>query len=121
MGIEIDKYIQAKVKEILDKDKFPEYDDVHSDTFSELIDKLIIVHIRVWYVEDALNTEKDPKKFMQLKRKSDVAFKEKRPALVKAIDKTITNICTGKFNPTAENPKLYEGYAEYDAEKESKK
>ena len=37
MGIEIDKYIKEKVKEILDQTKFPEYDDIHSDTFSELI------------------------------------------------------------------------------------
>ena len=48
IGKEFDKYIQQKVKEILDKNKFPDYDDVHSDSFSELIDKLIVGHIRLW-------------------------------------------------------------------------
>ena len=110
IGTELDKYIQQKVKEILDNDKFPDYDNIHSDSFSELIDKLIIVHIRIWYIEDALNTEKDTQTFMELKRKSDVAFKEKRPSLVKAIDKTITNMCNGKFSPTIENIKAYSGY-----------
>ena len=42
IGTELDKYIQQKVKSVLDNDKFPEYDNIHSDTFSELIDKLTI-------------------------------------------------------------------------------
>ncbi len=110
MGIEIDKYIEKKVKEILDKTKLPEYDDIHSDTFSELIDKLIITHIRLWYLEDAMTLETDPKKIAQLKDKADITFKQKRPMLVKSIDKIIVNMCNGKFKPIAENPKLYKGY-----------
>ena len=47
IGEELDRYIQQKVKEILDKDKFPEYDNIHSDSFSELIDKLAVVQIMV--------------------------------------------------------------------------
>tara|TARA_R110000824_G_scaffold74599_8_gene189568 strand:+ start:3896 stop:4246 length:351 start_codon:yes stop_codon:yes gene_type:complete len=110
IGTELDKYIQQKVKEVLDNDKFPEYDNIHSDTFSELIDKLIIVHIRLWYLEDATNAESNPNKIAELKRKADITFKEKRPMLVKAIDKTITNMCNGKFSPTVENIKAYSGY-----------
>ena len=110
MGLTIDKYIQNKVKETLDRDKFPEYDDIHSDTFSELIDKLIITHIRLWYLEDATNGETDPKKVAELKRKADITFKEKRHMLVRSLDKMIVNLCTGKFKPTVENPKLYKDY-----------
>ena len=76
----------------------------------KLIDKLIIVHIRLWYLEDATNAETDPEKIAQLKRKADITFKEKRPMLVKSLDKIITNMCNGKFNPTIENPKLYKDY-----------
>ncbi len=115
VGSELDKYIQLKVKESLDMTKFPEYDDIHSDTFSELIDKLIIVHIRLWYLEDATNAETDPIKVAELKRKADITFKEKRPMLVKSLDKMIVNLCNGKFTPTIENPKLYKDY-----EKENK-
>jgi hypothetical protein len=110
IGEELDKYIQEKVKEVLDKSLFPEYDDIHSDSFSELIDKLIVVHIRLWYLEDAMTMENDPDSMVLLKRKADVTFKQKRPMLVKAIDKTITNMCCGKFNPEIENPKFYTGF-----------
>ena len=110
IGKEFDKYIQQKVKEILDKNKFPDYDDVHSDSFSELIDKLIVVHIRLWYLEDAMSIEKNPEEMVVLKKKADVTFKQKRPTLVKSIDKVISNMCQGKFNPIIENPKLYSGF-----------
>ena len=112
IGTELDKYIQQKVKSVLDNDKFPEYDNIHSDTFSELIDKLTIVHIRLWYLEDATNAETDPHKIAELKRKADITFKEKRPMLVKSLDKMIVNLCNGKFKPTVENSKLYKGYKE---------
>ena len=110
MGVKIDKYIEEKVKQILDETKFPEYDDIHSDTFSELIDKLIVTHIRLWYLEDATNAETDPVKIAEFKRKADITFKEKRPMLVKSLDKIIVNMCNGKFKPTVENPKLYKNY-----------
>ena len=110
VGKELDKYIQNKVKEILDVNKFTEYDDVHSDSFSELIDKLIVVHTRLWYLEDAMSIEESPEDMVNLKRKADITFKQKRPMLVKAIDKTIINMCNGKFKPESENPKLYNGF-----------
>jgi hypothetical protein len=110
IGEQLDNYIKEKVKEILDKNLFPEYDEIHSDSFSELIDKLIVVHIRLWYLEDAMSLEQNPETMLTLKRKADITFKQKRPMLVKAIDKTIVNMCNGKFNPDVENPKLYNGF-----------
>lgn len=110
IGEELDKYIQEKVREILNNDKFPEYDNVHSDSFSELIDKLVVVHIRLWYLEDAMSIENDPEQMLIFKRKADITFKQKRPMLVKAIDKTVINICNGKFNIDSENPKIYNGF-----------
>jgi len=110
IGKELDIYIQEKVKEVLDKNKFTDYDDVHSDSFSELIDKLVIVHTRLWYLEDAMSVEIDPEKMVLLKRKADITFKQKRPMLVKSIDKIITNMCNGKFDIEIENPKLYNGF-----------
>ena len=49
VGSELDKYIRLKVKETLDTTTFPEYDNIHSDTFSELIDKLIIFCMSVTF------------------------------------------------------------------------
>lgn len=110
IGEELDRYIQEKIKQILDSGKFPEYDDIHSDSFSELIDKLAVVHIRLWYLEDAMSLENDSDQMLILKRKADITFKQKRPMLVKAIDKTIINMCSGKFRPESENPKFYTGF-----------
>lgn len=110
IGEKIDLYISEKVKEILNNNKFPEYDDIHSDSFSELIDKLIVVHIRLWYLEDAMTEEKNPETIALLKKKADITFKQKRPMLVNAIDKTIINMCKGKFNPDSINPKVYKGF-----------
>jgi len=90
--------------------KINKYDNIHSDSFSELIDKLAVVHIRLWYLEDAMSLETSPEEMLILKRKADITFKQKRPMLVKAIDKTIINICKGKFNQESENTKLYNGF-----------
>ena len=114
IGKKIDEYISEKVREILNETKFPEYDNIHSDSFSELIDKLCITHIRLWYLEDATCVETDPKKIAELKRKADITFKEKRPMLVKSIDKIIVNMCTGRYTPTVENTKVYKGYKKQD-------
>ena len=117
IGKELDIYIQNKVKEILDVSKFPEYDDIHSDSFSELIDKLIIVHIRLWYLEDCMTIEADPNTILLLKRKADITFKEKRPMLVRSIDKTISNMCCGKYMPPLDSPKLYVGFNDSEEKK----
>jgi hypothetical protein len=114
IGSGIDNYIKEKVKEILDKNTFPEYDDIHTDTFSELIDKLIIVHVRCWYCEDAINKTTDDTEIANIKRKADIAIKEKRPMLVRGIDKTIYNIINGKFENTPESLKNYDGYESSD-------
>ncbi len=116
IGKELDIYINNKVTEILNENRFPDYDEIHSDSFSELIDKLIVVHIRLWYLEDSMSTESNPEQITSLKKKADITFKQKRPMLVNAIDKTIINMCKGKFNPESANPKLYKGF-ENDAEK----
>lgn len=110
IGKEIDIYISNKIIEILNENKFPEYDEIHSDTFSELIDKLIVVHIRLWYLEDSMSMETNADTIASLKKKADITFKQKRPMLVNAIDKTIINMCNGKFNPESSNPKLYKGF-----------
>jgi len=110
IGSELDEYIQKKVNEVLKVNKFPEYDNIHSDSFSELVDKLIITHIRLWYLEDAMSLETNGEKMLVLKNKADITFKEKRPMLVKSIDKIIINMCNGKYQPPTESTKLYNGF-----------
>jgi hypothetical protein len=107
----IDEYIKNKVNECLSEGhSTKEYDDVYSDTFSELIDKLIIVHIRYWMLEDEMGSNKeDVVRIGQLKMRADNLFKEKRPMLVLALDKMIYKIAKGEIDYTPSNNKLYKG------------
>lgn len=107
----VDEYIKNKVNEYL-SNGYPadEYDNVYSDTFSELIDKLIIVHIRYWMLEDQMGLDRDnTQRIGLLKAKADNLFKEKRPMLVQAIDKMIFKIAKGDISYTPSNNKLYKG------------
>jgi spermidine/putrescine-binding protein len=115
VGRELDDYIKTKVQENLSKSKFPDYDDIYTDTFSELIDKLIIVHIRYWYLEDMMAKEKDDMKLSELRRKSESLFKEKRPMLVHAIDKFIIKLVQNKIDYYPSNLKLYDGWENKEA------
>jgi len=110
----LDEYIKNRVDEFLRKEiKDIEYDNVYSDTFSELIDKLIIVHIRYWMLEDQMGLNKnDTLKVGSLKLKADNLFKEKRPMLVEALDKMIIKIAAGEVKYTPLNNKLYRGTSE---------
>ncbi len=110
VGKSLDKYIKEKVQELLNRTKFPNYDDIYTDTLAEIIDKLIIVHIRYWYLEDAMAKAKSDKELATLRRKSEVLFKEKRPMLVAALDKLLVNVLTGKTKYTPSNLKKYEGW-----------
>lgn len=110
IGNNLDDFIRNKINNILNITKFPEYDNIYTDSFSELIDKLCILHIRYWYLEDAMAIEKDDIKLAELRRKSESLFKEKRPMLVAAIDKLILKILKGEINYSVNNVKNYKGW-----------
>ena len=111
IGKTLDEEIKREVQALLTEDKFPrDYDDINTDTIAELIDRLIIVHIRYWYLEDAMSAETNDSKLADLRRKSEVLFKRKRPALVAAIDKAIVSILVGKETSESYNLKQYKNW-----------
>jgi hypothetical protein len=112
IGSELDTYIKDKVKEILDENKFPDYDTIYSDTLSEIIDKLVIVHIRYWYLEDAMANAKNDEELVMYRKKSESLFKEKRPLLVESFDKLIFNLLQGKVTYTPINVKKYDKWGD---------
>jgi hypothetical protein len=112
LGKIFDDAIKSRVEEILKENKFPEYDSVYSDTFSELIDKLIIVHIRYWYLEDAMANCKTDEELVKYRKKSESLFKEKRPMLVESLDKLFINLIKGKVNYNPINTKKYSNWGD---------
>ena len=57
-----------------------------SDNFAEMLEKYIILHIRMWKIEDMCAASNDPNEVFDLKRKLDFCFKDRRPNLTKAIN-----------------------------------
>jgi hypothetical protein len=110
IGNIIDGYIEKKVNSYLNKDKFPSYDDIYTDTFSELIDKLCIVHIRYWYLEDSMASTNNDKELVLLRKKSESLFKEKRPMLVHSIDKYISLLVNQRIKSEPINYKHYKNW-----------
>ena len=79
------------------------------DSFAELLDKFIIMHIRAWKLEDEIGQairNNDINRIVDLKKKLDIVFKIKRPKLIKAIN---CFIALGKFEQD-EDIKFYNGY-----------
>lgn len=113
LGQTIESVIQKTVTEILNKSKEIEMpsDIIETDNLAEVIEKLSILHCRMWYLEDAIaeNYGNDAK-VAELKRKIDICFKQKRPMYVEAINRMVEkSIIEGK-SLISDSVKLYKGY-----------
>ena len=84
-----------------------------SESFAEILDRFIVLHIRMWKLEDAIGEATSDKEVADLKRKIDYCFKDRRPKLIKAInsflDVYIDKTQAHKFSE--ENIKLYKGFS----------
>ena len=108
---QLDQAIQKLVELKLNVSKEHHFDKIETDTFGEIIDKLIIVHIRYWYLEDRMSEKSlSDSELAGLRRKSESLFKSKRPMLVNALDKFIVNLINEEQILVPENVKLYKGW-----------
>jgi hypothetical protein len=78
----------------------------------EVIEKLSILHCRMWYLEDAISNANTNEEIAILKKKIDICFKIKRPKYVEAINRMVDkSIMTGK-TLIEDSVKLYKGVNE---------
>lgn len=101
------------VAERFDKEPTDSLDCIEfGDSFAELLDRFIVLHIRMWKLEDAAGEARSSEELAGIKKKVDYCFKWMRPKLTKAInaflDVYISKNHTRKFSE--ENVKLYKGY-----------
>lgn len=85
-----------------------------SENFVEMIERFIILHIRVWKLEDAVGEATTDSEIAELKKKIDFCFKVLRPKLIKAINSYL-NIHIDKNHYSGfqdENIKHYKGYSD---------
>ena len=108
----LDAIIREHVKGILDRRNAfgiepPDY--AASDNIGEILEKLAILHIRTWYLEDAMQAAKSDEELAELKRKVDICFKIKRPKLVAALNAIIDDAIINAKSLREDSVKLYKG------------
>ena len=113
IGEKIEEIIKNKVNEILDISKEVELPDdiIETDNLGEVIEKLSILHCRMWYLEDAIaENYLDDTKVAELKRKIDICFKDKRPMYVQAINRMVDKSIKDGKSLISDSVKFYKGY-----------
>lgn len=110
----IETAIKFKIHEILNKDKKVELpkDLIETDSIGEVIEKLAILHCRMWYLEDAISEAKTDNEIAELKRKIDICFKIKRPKYVQAINRMLENSIVNEKSLIEDSVKHYKGFSE---------
>jgi hypothetical protein len=108
----ISELLLSEIADRFDKEPLNVNDIEFSESFAEILDRFIVLHIRMWKLEDAIAEAKSNDEIADLKRKVDYCFKDRRPKLVKAInsflDVYVDKNHAKKFSE--ENVKLYKGF-----------
>lgn len=109
LGDLIETVIHDTVDRVLADEQMPDSEYIATDNLGEIIEKLAIIHIRMWMLEDAMQVAKTDEELADLKRKVDICFKVKRPKYVQAINLLVDDaIRTGK-SLREDSVKLYKG------------
>lgn len=112
IGENIDRLINTFTKKLLTEGtnvNLPN-DLIETDNIGEVIEKLCILHCRMWYLEDAIAASKTDEEIASLKRKIDICFKQKRPKYVQAINRMLENAIINNKSLVEDSVKLYNGY-----------
>jgi len=107
----IEQVILETVKEELALGLLPELpaDLNYTDTLAEVIEKLCILHIRTWFLEDMAGIAKSDTELAAIKRKIDICFKQKRPAYIQAINRMIDQCIKTEKSLVEDSVKVYKG------------
>ena len=112
IGESIENIIQFTVKNTLNNGAIPNLpkDIIETDSIGEVIEKLTILHIRTWMLEDLITQSKTDSEVGEIKRKLDICFKVKRPKYVEAINQMINNSILLNKSLNEDSVKHYNGY-----------
>ena len=108
-GEVIDAAIKNTVNDVLVKGELPDIIFSETDNLGEVVEKLCILHIRTWMLEDAAQEATTDEELGALKRKIDICFKQKRPRLVQAINRQVSDAIINKTSLIEDSVKLYKG------------
>lgn len=110
----LEQVIKQRVNEVLsnkERSGPPQLptDLVPTDNLGEVIEKLVILHIRTWMLEDLVGIAKTDEEIGTIKKKIDICFKQKRPMYVQAINKMIDSAIVGQRSLQEDSVKIYKG------------
>ena len=105
----IEQCIIDTVHNTLSQREIPDVEYIETDNLGEVVEKLAILHIRTWMLEDAIQEAKTDSEIADLKRKIDICFKVKRPKYVQAINRMIENSILTNKSLVEDSVKLYKG------------
>lgn len=107
----IENTIKETVRKTLLNKSLPELPTEYAftDNLGEVIEKLCILHIRTWFLEDMAGVAKTDEELASIKRKIDICFKQKRPTYVQAINKMIDQSITTEKSLIENSVKIYKG------------
>lgn len=111
IGNTIEDIIKNVVYETLNKSKEVDMpnDIIETDNIGEVIEKLTILHTRMWYLEDSVGLATTDEEIASLKKKIDICFKQKRPKYVEAINKMIDKAIVDGKSLVEDSVKIYAG------------
>ena len=104
-----DSAIKDTVNDVLIKGEIPDITLSETDNLGEVVEKLCILHIRTWMLEDAAQEATTDEELGLLKRKIDICFKQKRPRLVQAINRQVSDAIINNTSLVEDSVKLYKG------------
>ena len=108
-GDVFDAAIKDTVNDVLIKGEIPDITLSETDNLGEVVEKLCILHIRTWMLEDAAQEATTDEELGLLKRKIDICFKQKRPRLVQAINRQVSDAIINNKSLVEDSVKLYKG------------
>ena len=108
-GEVFDAAIKDTVNDVLIKGEIPDIVLSETDNLGEVVEKLCILHIRTWMLEDAAQEATSDEELGVLKRKIDICFKQKRPRLVQAINRQVSDAIVNNTSLVEDSVKLYRG------------
>jgi hypothetical protein len=107
----IEQFIKEKVNDILKTGEIPNepMSYIETDNLAEVVEKLIILHIRMWMLEDTMKTAITDEDIASIKKKCDICFKVKRPKYVEALNLMVDNSIKEGKSLIEDSVKLYKG------------
>lgn len=113
IGKTIEEVIQKTVNRILDTGTLPDTEYIATDNLGEVVEKLAIIHIRMWMLEDAIQAATSDSEIAELKKKCDICFKVKRPKFVQAVNLLVDDAIANNKSLREDSVKLYKGIDNY--------